>query len=51
MAAAEGLPIQHLIELRVFGEIRPRFDLRAPRKQHDQLPLSVEEEAPIRKSA
>ncbi|HRC11553.1 MAG TPA: hypothetical protein PLX68_01650 [Dermatophilaceae bacterium] len=50
LAAAEGLPVSQFIELRVFGEIRPRFDPRAPRKQRDQLPLGIEE-APTRKSA
>ncbi len=45
-----GMPIQEYIELRVFGEVRPRQDPRAPRKPSDQLPLPIEEE-PIRKSA
>lgn len=50
MAARAGLPLQQFIELRVFGEVRPRRDPRAPRKPSDQLPLMIEEE-PIRKSA
>lgn len=51
LAEAASMPIQEYIELRVFGEVRPRQDPRAPRKPSDQLPLPIEEEAPIRKSA
>ncbi len=51
LAAQEGLPVTQFIELRVFGEIRPRVDPRAPRKSSAQLPLPIEEEAPTRKSA
>jgi hypothetical protein len=51
LAAEAELPVQQFIELSVFGRIRPRRDPRAPRKQRDQLPLPIEEEALIRKSA
>lgn len=50
LAAQAGLPVTQFIELRVFGEIRPRVDPRAPRRQPDQLPLAIEEE-PTRKTA
>ncbi len=51
LAAAADMPIQEYIELRIFGEVRPRQDPRAPRNPSGQLPLPIEEEAPIRKSA
>jgi hypothetical protein len=51
LAAEAELPVQQFIELSVFGRIRPRRDPRAPRKQRDQLPLPIEGEALIRKSA
>ena len=52
LAAHEGLPIQQFIELRVFGQVRPRRDPRAPRRADTQLPLGLDDqEAPTRKSA
>jgi DNA-binding MarR family transcriptional regulator len=51
LAATEGLPVQQFIELRIFGEVRPRRDPRAPRRADAQLPLAIDEEAPTRKSA
>jgi len=51
LASEAELPVQQFIELKVFGRIRPRRDPRAPRKQHDQLPLPTAEEELTRKSA
>lgn len=51
LAEREGLPIQQFIELRVFGEVRPRRDPRAPRRADAQLPLHISEETPLEKSA
>lgn len=50
LAGDAGLPVTQFIELRVFGEIRPRVDPKAPRRRPEQLPLEIQE-APIRKSA
>lgn len=50
LADEAGLPVTQFIELRVFGEIRPRVDPKAPRRQPEQLPLEIQE-APTRKSA
>lgn len=50
MAHEADLPVQHYIEMRLFGRIKPRMAGR-PRKNRDQPELPIEEEAPIRKSA
>jgi len=50
LADEAGLPVTQFIELRIFGEIRPRVDPRASRRQPEQLPLELQE-ASTRKSA
>lgn len=50
LAQQESVPVQHYIELRIFGRIRPRAAGR-PRKIRNQPTLPIEEEATPRKSA
>lgn len=45
MADEIGLPVQQLVELRLFGQLRPRFDPRAPRP--DRRKRVQDEELPI----
>lgn len=50
LAKQADLPLQQYMELRLLGHIAPRERVRR-RVQRDQLPLPIEEETPIRKSA
>lgn len=51
MARAADMPIQHFIELRLFGRVKPRT-MGRPRKNRDQPQLPIdEEERPLDKSA
>lgn len=46
MAAKADLPVQHMVELKLFGQLRPRFDPKAPRPnrrrrtQAEELPIA-----------
>lgn len=50
LAQQADLPVQHFVELRIFGHIKPRAAGR-PRKNRDQLALPLNEGEQTRKSA
>lgn len=50
LAREADLPVQHYVEMRIFGYIKPRKAGR-PRRNRDQLPLPIDEGSPIKKSA